>query len=145
MVNVVQAKSSWYYHINERLRKMIIKIGRLALLSINPTKWSNTLNQFVLLECVWTFCGVGLKGQHYFMITDLSSREIVKTKKSQGAPWEPFSIVKLKVIKWSASLSRVTLLRGCFLTFINIFYHWQPLRCFSTIWALDENALINLH
>ena len=33
-------------------------------LSANPTKWSNTLKQFVgrsdeLYECVWPFCGVG--------------------------------------------------------------------------------------
>ena len=39
----------------------------LSLLSANPTKWSNTFKQFVgnsdqLFECVWPFCGVGVKG-----------------------------------------------------------------------------------
>ena len=40
---------------------------KLNLLSANPTKWSNTLKQFVgvcrqLFECVWPFCGVDVKG-----------------------------------------------------------------------------------
>ena len=29
-------------------------------LTVNPTKWSDTLKQFFeLFECVWPFCGVG--------------------------------------------------------------------------------------
>ena len=33
----------------------------ISSLNDNPTKWSNTLKQFVeLFECVWLFCGVSI-------------------------------------------------------------------------------------
>ena len=35
-------------------RKFFFKIDL-----VNPTRWSNTLIQFELFECVWPFCGVG--------------------------------------------------------------------------------------
>ena len=55
-INLHHQTSIWYlYSRNSRLK-------RVNLLNTNPTKWSNTLKQFQLFECVWPFCGLALKG-----------------------------------------------------------------------------------
>ena len=43
-------------------------------LSANPTKWSNTLKQFVDLECVWPFCGVGAFKEFIYLCIYLELR-----------------------------------------------------------------------
>ena len=60
-------KSTDMLYTNRRslfLGKRVLRISnRLSInpLSANPTKWPNTLEQFVffLFECVWQFCEVG--------------------------------------------------------------------------------------
>ena len=43
------------------VNRLILALISINPLSANPTKWSNTLKQFVdeLFECVRLFCGVG--------------------------------------------------------------------------------------
>ena len=49
---------------NNSIITITLSTNNFNPLSINPTKWSDTIKQFVsccqqVVECIWTFCGVG--------------------------------------------------------------------------------------